>query len=389
MCKIYIRKTFSMKIRYIILICAAIAMMMFACSGSNSKPSSSSDEYGFRHITAAAERDKFCGWPANGGAWAWGDEIVVLFKQGVMKLKIRGHLIDSDIPETNVQARSIDGGETWTLERDLHLEIDGTLPVKTLTEPIDFAHKDFALVFLKTSVSEGKTYFFLSSDRCKTWDGPYELPLFGEAFISARTCTLTEGQHEMLAFVSGAPKEGDELGTHVFLIRTKDGGMNWEKVSDVGPVSDQTKWYIMPCVVRISEKEIICGLRYCDESNGEQEGLEIWASTDNGQTWEFRHRLASGSNPATLEYHDDRLILFYGNRIEPPLGIHARISRDKGKTWSQPIIVRDDAGSFDLGYPKNVYRNDGKGILFYYYTLLDPEADRTIEATIWDPEKLK
>ena len=380
-----------MKTQITILICTVVAVMISACSGRNSQSSSSSNEPVFRHVTAAAEKNKFCGWPANGGAWAWGDEIVVLFKQGVMKLGIRGHLIDPDIPQTDVQARSLDGGETWTLERNLHLEIDGTLPVKTLTKPINFSHKDFALVFLKTSIRRGKTYFFYTYDRCKTWDGPYELPMFGEAFVSARTCIFTEGKHDMFAFVSGAPSEGSEFGTHVFLIRTKNGGMTWEKVTDVGPLSDSDKWYIMPCAVRVSEKEIICGLRYCDRSSGAQEfGIEIWGSTDNGQTWEFRHKVASGSNPGTLEYfNDNRLILFYGNRIEQPLGVHARISRDKGKTWSEPIIVRGDAGSGDLGYPKNVYRSDGKGILFYYYNLLDPEADRTIEATIWNPEKIK
>ena len=31
------------------------------------------------HVTIYQEAGKFCGWPANNGAWSWGNEILVCF----------------------------------------------------------------------------------------------------------------------------------------------------------------------------------------------------------------------------------------------------------------------------------------------------------------------
>jgi len=32
-----------------------------------------------RHVTVYQQKDMFCGWPANNGAWSWGHEILVCF----------------------------------------------------------------------------------------------------------------------------------------------------------------------------------------------------------------------------------------------------------------------------------------------------------------------
>ncbi len=336
----------------------------------------------FEDVTVAAEDGKFFGWPANGGAWAWDDEIVVVFKQGNMDTEADGHLIDRNTPEIDVQARSLDGGKTWTLERNFQFDCKPE-KIKTLTAPIDFTHPDFAFRFQLTGLGGGKSYFFYSYDRCKTWSGPYELPLFGEALVSARTCLLIDGKNEMRAFVSGAPKTGQEFGTHVFLIRTADGGLSWEKIADVGPLSHPDCWYIMPDVVRISEKELLCGIRFTDKKVW---GNEYWGSVDDGKTWHFRSMLPIGGTPPSLEYFEDgdRLLVLYGQRNGKKKGVSARISRDRGRSWSDEIVIRDDGASFDLGYTRNVFRKDGKGVLIYYFTKGHPKADRTIEATIWD-----
>ncbi|HQR07959.1 MAG TPA: sialidase family protein [Gemmatales bacterium] len=66
-----------------------------------------------------------------------------------------------------------------------------------------------------------------------------------------------------------------------------------------------------------------------------------------------------------VKLQDCRIALTYGNR-SAPYGIRAKISDDKGKTWGPEIILRDDGGNWDLGYPRTVQRRrqDGHLLLF-------------------------
>ncbi|HUS72272.1 MAG TPA: hypothetical protein VMY06_04325 [Sedimentisphaerales bacterium] len=59
----------------------------------------------------------FCGWPANNGAWNWGDEILVCFdlhyfKEPDFDIDPTDHHRDPDKPGEVVMARSLDGGQT-------------------------------------------------------------------------------------------------------------------------------------------------------------------------------------------------------------------------------------------------------------------------------------
>ena len=51
------------------------------------------------------------------------------------------------------------------------------------------------------------------------------------------------------------------------------------------------------------------------------------------------------------------------------------------------MILRDDGGGRDIGYPRTVQRPDGKVVTIYYYHDT-PKGDRYIAATIWDPDRV-
>ena len=44
----------------------------------------------------------------------------------------------------------------------------------------------------------------------------------------------------------------------------------------------------------------------------------------------------------------------------PPFGVRARISEDGGRTWGRELILRDDGGSWDLGYPRVIEQAPGR-----------------------------
>ncbi len=92
-----------------------------------------------------------------------------------------------------------------------------------------------------------------------------------------------------------------------------------------------------------------------------------------------------GNPPSLLRLADGRLCLSYGVRAKP-FGIRARLSSDLGKTWTDPIVLRDDGASADVGYVRSIIRPDGKLVAVYYYNDRS-KPDRYLAATIWDPGK--
>ena len=71
------------------------------------------------------------------------------------------------------------------------------------------------------------------------------------------------------------------------------------------------------------------------------EHLELFASGDDGQTWNGRGPVSLPKEiPADLlRLRDGSILLSYGSRLRGALGVHARISRDDGLTWDAPRVL--------------------------------------------------
>ena len=68
-----------------------------------------------------------------------------------------------------------------------------------------------------------------------------------------------------------------------------------------------------------------------------------------------------------------------------PFSIRAVVSDDDGKTWSDPIVLRDDGCSRDVGYTRTVQRSDGKLVTAYYFCDDSLGPERYVGVTIWEP----
>ena len=94
---------------------------------------------------------------------------------------------------------------------------------------------------------------------------------------------------------------------------------------------------------------------------------------DGGQTWSKPHTIGVWGLPShLLQLKDGRLLMSYGYR-RSPWGNQARVSEDKGRTWSSPITISDDGPSNDLGYPSTVELSDGS-LLTVWYEVMAPAA---------------
>jgi hypothetical protein len=346
------------------------------------------------------EKGRFGGWPANHGIWSWGDEILVGFSAGYHQ--DRGptlHNIDHDRPEEHLLARSKDGGRTWSIENPAKQGVligtagmrHGTMP-KDVTEAepidcpggIDFTHLDFAMTCRMAGVHTGQSRFYYSYDRGRTWKGPFRLPLLGQPGIAARTDYVVDGKSACLVFLT-ASKSNNREGRPI-CAGTTDGGKTWHLVGTIGP---EPKGYaIMPSTVRLSPNLLLTTVRRAEDGARPKSWIEAWASADNGRSWALLCKpvpdTGEGNPPHLLKLADGRLCLTYGHRAKP-FGIFARLSRDAGKTWSEPIALRQDGGGRDLGYPRSVQRPDGKVVTIYYFWDEKTGPERYIAASIWEP----
>ena len=353
---------------------------------------------------------RFAGWPANYGLWAWGDEVVVGFTVGAHKSVERGHARDKARPFLNMQARSLDGGRSWQTEpfngdlpggrglsADEHmqpgLQLADVMDAQTaaiLPKPLDFTRADSALMLARTGLGRGTfSFFYASNDRCRSWQGPYRLPDFGETAIAARTDVIPLGKHEALFMLTANKADGRE--GKVICARTDDGGQSFRRLSQVGADLDAAgDFAIMPSSLRLADGRILCARR-CRTGADMRSHIDLFASDDSGMTWReiskpvsFNKPGHSGNPPALLRLQDGRLALLYGNRDS--YGICAKISEDGGATWSDEIILRSGGANGDMGYVRAAQLHDGAVVAaFYISTRPDGDGERYIESLRWRP----
>ncbi|HUW19542.1 MAG TPA: sialidase family protein [Sedimentisphaerales bacterium] len=352
---------------------------------------------GLKHVIVCHQRGRFCGWPANNGVWIWGNEILVGFHQADYVPKDCSHSIGGS--GKALLARSLDGGETWTVEDPENFVADGGEAVPTPGN-INFAHPGFAM---RVDTAQ----FFISYDRGKTWRGPYELPDFAIGRpLTARTDYIVNGPQDCLVFLSAKePRVEAAVQDRAFCCRTTDGGKTFQFVSWMTdePIKIRS---VMPSTARCSQNHLISAMRRrldVDISGAKKMRkcwIDVYQSLDNGQTWEFLSQVAdtgssNGNPPSLVRLQDGRVCVTYAYRSIcsayryrwEPQGIRARISKDDGNTWGQEIVLRNDARTWDIGYTRSVQRPDGKIVTIYYYTT-EQIPEQHIAATIWDPDQL-
>ena len=337
-----------------------------------------------RHQIVYREPGRLGGWPANHGIWSWGDEILVGFSAAWFKLQPPDrHQQDHSKPEEPRLARSLDGGETWTVEtpRDLLPPAQGGRTPRDLEEPIDFSRPGFAMTIRLLDTNTGPSLFWFTYDRGKSWQGPFHFPQFGGG-VAARTDYLIDGPHSATVFLTAAKSNRRE--GRPFCARTTDGGRTWKFVSFIGP--EPPGFAIMPSTVRLGAEELLTAVRVHE---GAKNWIAQYRSLDNGATWRAEGPIADtgafGGNPPMLFHlRDGRLCLTYGYRAQP-YSIRARLSRDSGKTWGDILTLRDGAVTWEVGYTRSVQGPDGKIVTVYYWNDA-PHNERFIASTIWDPQ---
>lgn len=361
------------------LICAGLLLAAVSPTGLAAAAPAS-----VKNVVVYYEPGRFGGWPANNGAWCWGNEILVGFTRAYFQDHASEHSYDRSKPAVTAQARSLDGGETWTIEDHAELQAGEAAPSPG---GINFAHPDFALRIRDSA-------FYVSHDRGHKWQGPYKFPDLGVSELTSRTDYLVNGPLDCYLFLSVKDTQVQAgIQDRAFAARTVDGGKTFQFIGWMTG-EPRTVRSVMPATVRNADGSLVSLLRRRFDLNSgfrnDINFIDAYGSKDQGKTWDFLSRIAytdvvmqNGNPPSQVRLPDGRLVAAYGVRSTAS-GIKARVSSDQGKTWGAELTLRSDARKWDMGYCRSVVRADGKIVTIYYY-LTKERFENHIEATIWTP----
>jgi len=236
------------------------------------------------------------------------------------------------------------------------------------------------------------------------WSNRYppgkEGPPFRESILAPWVCRSSDGARtwsvDKQAFPAKGPRGGDCIpfgdvlagkdgmlraaiyevvnrrDDRVWIYRSPDDGKTWEQPAALDPNAYRNE----TALVHLGGGKWLAAARVSE--------LQLYASDDDAKTWQPRGALTEASqHPGHFfRLRDGGILLSYGNRTANR-GVDVRVSRDEGKTWSEPWRVVDWQG--DGGYPSSVQLPGGEIVTAYYAAKIEGHPAYHMGAVLWDP----
>jgi hypothetical protein len=350
------------------------------------------------HMVVYRRENEMVGWPHTMGYWNMGNGELL---QQVTSINTRYGSAD-DISHDNlgreglggksVALRSMDYGRTWQepVFNMMTNQDPGMADVKTMgdLQPINFLDPDILISNSGAGFGtpNGKTQVRVSKDRGHSWSPAIDVPKDGLHSISGMNSVLVRPDGTAMIWLMEVDKEG--WNRHPCVFALPPGGTDFHFLTFITPKHDPKgnadgdysstfrfgghRWFY-PRGYLLPSGRMLCVLRSQRDPRGIM-WTEVYASDDGGRTWGFLSRVNDFGSPGSLvRLPDGRLVMVYGYRLMPS-GIRATVSEDEGKTWGPELIVRDDGGSWDLGYPNAWVTDDGKVGVIYYFNSKDDKV---------------
>jgi hypothetical protein len=349
------------------------------------------------HLVVYRREDEFVGWPHTMGYWNIGDGELL---QQVTSITTHYGSADSishdniggeGLGSRSVALRSRDYGRTWeapvfNMMENADKSQAGARTMGDL-QPMDFLDRN---VLISNSspgfgTPSGRTQVRVSRDRGRTWGPAIAVPNDGLYSTSGMNSVLVRPDGTAFIWLMEVDKDGWNRHPCVFALPPRGTDFHFltfitKKHDPFGNADgDYTstfrfgghRWFY-PRGYMLPDGRMLCVLRSQRDPRGVM-WTEVYSSDDGGRTWQFLSRVNDFGSPGSLVVkRDGRLVMVYGYRLMPS-GIRAKVSEDGGKTWGGELIVRDDGGSWDLGYPNAWETGDGKiGVIYYFNSKDDP-----------------
>lgn len=300
-----------------------------------------------------------------------------------------------------VALRSKDG-ENWTKEPELiyaHAFGGSQDPCLIQLSDGSILCASYGWAFLRpdAAANEKKNYFnsgiatFLggylvrSTDGAKTWQGPIYPPHIepeinvsplGNPIPAYNRGTMYEGKDGSIFWVVASSDSNSPKKTSNHLIVSEDKGLTWEYSSPVAV--DEKVSFNEASIYETPKGDLVAFLR---TANFDDQAV-IARSTDGGKTFQPWESMGFQGHPLqAMRLPDDRVLLVYGYRHQP-YGIRARILNPECTNFATApeIVLREDGGSTDIGYPWAVMMDEQHVLVTYYFNI--DNGTRHIAGTI-------
>jgi len=210
-------------------------------------------------------------------------------------------------------------------------------------------------------------YYVISTDGGRSWSAKQRLPHGPiENGSPYGRITLLPDETALMSVYGGfaqnydGPVEIPANTQHIAgLFRSTDNGKTWGDFSIISVTQhNETSLLYLP------DGRLLAFSRTYDGA-----AVELLTSTDLGRNWSAPHRITRDrQHPADIaRLQSGNLHLVYGNRIEP-YGVGGLLSTDNGETWDYEhrVMIAWTSLHTDCGYPSVVQLDDGTIVTMYY-----------------------
>ena len=285
-----------------------------------------------------------------------GEEILAVLRGGAGHVGITGRL-DA--------VRSLDGGKTWEMPIGIvDTEVDdrnpavGQAPDGTVVLAYHAQGSYNEDGSWSSDLRRVQMRVTRSHDGGVTWEAAQPLNFTPMEKNSAygRICTLTDGTM-LLPIYGSAIGETERPDDCAYILRSHDNGQTWGAPTLIATGYNETGLILLP------NGDLVAAMR-----SGDQRALlAVSRSADAGATWTEPIPVTNDrEHPADLTLLSNGwILLFFGVRHEP-FGVQALVSKNNGQTWDERrLIICDDLGDNDLGYPSTVKIGDRLVTAYY------------------------
>jgi hypothetical protein len=320
-------------------------------------------------------------------------ELLVAFRRAPDRRRFGEQAVTHADPNSQlVLVRSKDAGRTWSSNPQLiyahpfggsqdpcMVQLhDGTIlctsyawallkpeNIQKLRQPVG-RHGDFVFLggFLMRSVDAGRS-----------WQGPLipppcrgepNLDIFGKPIPAYNRGAMCEGKNGRLYWIVASASTNMPTRTATHLLLSPDKGQSWEYSCSVASDSriefNETSLYETP------HGDLVAFVR----SENFNDHTVIARSRDSGKSFQWEDAGFQGHPHHAIRLPDNRVLLVYGYRHRP-FGIRARVldAECTNAAAAEEVVLRDDGGNGDLGYPWATMISANRALVVYYFNKQD------------------